>query len=173
MINNFRMIGLAVGIVVGLIVCVFVFRIVNTNKKLTTDYDERQERARGKAFKYAFYAMMVYEALLCVISSGIEIPAEPLVIHFSVIFVGLVVLAIICIAKDAFAGQNTNMKRYTIVMVFVTLINILTAIVAVSGGIMVEDGKLQAPFCNLLCAVLFIVIYAAYGIKQLSDRRDD
>ena len=68
MYNSARMIGVTIGIIVGLILTIFVIRYVNRNKKLTTKYDEMQKQIRGEGYKYAFYAVLILEAVLCVLT---------------------------------------------------------------------------------------------------------
>ena len=108
------------GIIVGLIVAVFVFRYVHRNKTLYTEYDEMQRQIRGEGYKYAFYTVLILEAVLCVLTMGMELPAEQHVIHFFVIFVGVTVQASYCIWKGAYIGQNTNLPRYIIIMAAAT-----------------------------------------------------
>ena len=89
MYNSARMIGVTIGIIVGLIIAIFIIRYVNRNKKLTTEYDEMQKQIRGEGYKYAFYAVLILEAVLCVLTLGVVLPAEPYVVHFFAIFVGI------------------------------------------------------------------------------------
>ena len=91
MYNSARMIGVTIGIIVGLIIAIFIIRYVNRNKKLTTEYDEMQKQIRGEGYKYAFYAVLILEAVLCVLTLGVVLPAEPYVVHFFAIFVGITV----------------------------------------------------------------------------------
>ena len=116
MYNEARMFGVATGVAVGLVLALVIVRTVNRDRKLRTEYDEMQKLARGQAYKYAFYAVMIYEALVCWLSMGIELPAEQSVIHFFGIFVGITVQACYCIWKDAYIGLNTNLKRYIILV---------------------------------------------------------
>ena len=118
MYNSARMIGVTIGIIVGLIIAIFIIRYVNRNKKLTTEYDEMQKQIRGEGYKYAFYSVMILEAVLCVLTLGVVLPAEPYVVHFFAIFVGITVQACYCIWKGAYIGQNTNLQRYIILMAF-------------------------------------------------------
>ena len=94
---NGSSIGFAMGVIVGLILVVLLFKYANRDGKVKTEYDERQKAVRGKAYRYAFYAVMIYEALVCWLSMGIELPAEQSVIHFFGIFVGITVQACYCI----------------------------------------------------------------------------
>ena len=128
MYNSARMIGVTIGIIVGLILTIFVIRYVNRNKKLTTKYDEMQKQIRGEGYKYAFYAVLILEAVLCVLTMGIVLPAEPYVVHFFAIFVGITVQACYCIWRGAYIGQNTNLQRYVILMAIVSVFNLSSAV---------------------------------------------
>ena len=64
MYNEARMIGVAVGIAVGLLIVAFVLRFINRNKAMATEYDEMQKQIRGVGSEYAFFTVMICEALL-------------------------------------------------------------------------------------------------------------
>jgi uncharacterized membrane-anchored protein YhcB (DUF1043 family) len=49
--NISRSFGMVLGIVVGLILCILIFKYVNTNHKVKTEYDERQQVIREKDIK--------------------------------------------------------------------------------------------------------------------------
>ena len=67
--------GLAFGVMVGLIICVILFKIANSDKKVMTQYDERQEAVRGKAYRYAFYTAMGLEAVgICLEAGDFQFP---------------------------------------------------------------------------------------------------
>ena len=76
--NIGKAVGLSLGIIVGLIICIFVFKFANKDKKILTKYDERQQVARGKAYMYGFWAMMIATAVAMLLSlsssSGLPIP---------------------------------------------------------------------------------------------------
>ena len=134
MYNEARMFGVATGVAVGLVLALIIVRTVNRDRKLRTEYDEMQKLARGQAYKYAFYAVMIYEALVCWLSMGIELPAEQSVIHFFGIFVGITVQACYCIWKDAYIGLNTNLKRYIILVTIASVLNLLAAFMAANSS---------------------------------------
>ncbi len=173
MYNSARMIGVLTGIVVGLIIAFFIIRFVNRNKRMTTEYDEMQKQIRGEGYKYAFYAVMIFEAVMCVLTLGIEIPAEPYVIHFSAIFAGVTVQACYCVWRGAYIGLNTNLKRYVILMAVVSAFNLFTAFMALRSGELFADGKFQAPAVNLLCGLMFAAIGAAALVKKVTDREEE
>ena len=173
MYNSARMIGVLTGIVVGLIIAFFIIRFVNRNKKITTEYDEMQKKIRGEGYMYAFYTVMILEAALCVLTMGMELPAEPYVVHFFAIFVGITVQASYCIWKGAYVGQNTNLPRYIALMAVVSVINLLSAFMAWRTGNLLTDGKFQGPAVNLLCGLMFAVIGAVGLVKKATDREEE
>ena len=153
MYNSARMIGVTIGIIVGLIIAIFIIRYVNRNKKLTTEYDEMQKQIRGEGYKYAFYSVMILEAVL--------------------IFVGITVQACYCIWKGAYIGQNTNLQRYIILMAVVSVLNFSSAFMAWRAGELFADGKFQAPAVNLLCGLMFAVIGIVGLVKKVTDREEE
>ncbi len=173
MYNEGRMLGVIIGIMVGIVIVMLVLRTINRDKKMKTDYDEMQKQIRGTGYKYAFYTVLIYEAMLLVVSMAVELPAEACVIHFSSIFLGVTVQVCYCIMKDAYIGLNTNVKRYVIIMGVVSLFNLWTAGMTWKNGEMIFDGKLQAPFINFLCGLMFVFIGAAAVVKYLADLKGE
>ena len=167
-----RSLGMLTGVLIGVVIAVIILKMTNKDKKVMTEYDEMQKIVRGHAYRIAFYAVMIFEGFLCVADMGSNLPAEPIVVHFTSIFLGILVLSVYCIWKDAYIGLNTKLKRYIVFCVLISAINLLGAAGAWHSGNMVVDGKLQAPFVNFLCGLLFAVIGITGLIKWLKDRRE-
>lgn len=167
-----KSLGMLTGVLIGLVLTVIILRVVNKDKKIMTEYDEMQKVVRGKGYKIAFYAAMIYEAILCIFDIGVNLPAEPVVVHFSTIFIGITVLSVYCIWKDAFVGLNTRLGRYILVSVFISAINLLVAAFAWHEGSMYIGGKLQAPFVNFLCGLLFAVIGVTGLIRKMQKQEE-
>ena len=175
MYNEARMIGVAVGIAVGLLIVAFVLRFINRNKAMATEYDEMQKQIRGVGYRYAFFTVMIFEAFLCILTLGMELPAEPYVIHFAAIFIGVTVQAAYCIWNDAYVGLNTNLGRYIVIMTIVSLFNLGVAFMSWRQGELVIGGKLQAQSINLLCGLMFAVLGVVGLIKKrrVKNRSDE
>ena len=161
-----RTIGLMIGITIGLIVSVLVLKTINRNRKMRTEYDEMQKAIRNNGYRYAFYTVMILEALMCVLSSSTELPVHPMVIHFVPIFLGVVVQASYCIWKDAYVGLNTNLPRFLVFSVVISLFNLLIFFLAWKNGAAVEDGILQPVAINLLCGLIFAVLGIVALLKK-------
>ena len=174
MYNTGRMVGIAVGIMIGLILCLILFRVMNKDGKIKTQYDEMQQIVRGKGYKYAFYAIMICEALLIPLAVGdVRLPFDNACLHFLIIFIGVIIHITYCIFKDAYIGLNTNMKHYIIIMIVVTVINFTSAFAALKSGEMMANGQLQTPFINFLCGLLFIILAIELLIKKTIDDRSE
>ena len=165
-----RSAGLAAGILVGLLFAFILMRYMNRDHKAKTEYDEMQKIIRNQGYKYGFYTMLIVECILALIPSFIRIPAAPIVIHFIPIFFGVTVHACYCIWKGAYVGLNTNLKRYLVVAVIASLINFLSFYMAWKNGGLMVDGVLQAPFVNLLVALMFAIIGIAGLLRKAADR---
>ena len=62
--NIFALSGVAVGMMVGVIIIVALFKFANTNRAVKTEYDERQLVLRYKGYRVGFYTMLVYEIVM-------------------------------------------------------------------------------------------------------------
>ena len=165
-----RTTGLAVGVLIGLLICVILFKFMNRDKGILTKYDEKQEIERGKGYKWGFYALLICEALQAIVgSSGMKIPLEPFSLHFIAIVIGVLVQVMYCVWHDAYVGINTNLGRFALVAVLAGGINFAVAIMAIIKGNMIEDGMLQTPFVNLICGLMFVVM----GVEMLLKKRAD
>ena len=174
MYNSYRTAGLAVGIAVGLILVVIILRFVNRNKKVATEYDERQKQIRGEGYKIAFYAVLIYEAVMCALAPLYDIlPVEPYMLHALAIFFGVIVQVCYCIWKGAYVGQNTNLPRFIVIMTIISLFNLFIAFMAWRNGYLIIDGKMQAQGVNLVCGLMFAVIGLVGLIRKLTDREEE
>lgn len=168
-----RAFGILVGIIVGLALVAVLLRYMNTDHKMKTQYDEMQQNIRNKGYKYGFYTLLIAEALLCVVTTAFTIPAEGIVIHFVPIFLGVVVQSSYSIWNGAEVGLNTNMKRYIIIAVIASLINFLAFFMAWRSGSLFSDGVLQAPFVNLLCALMFGILGVVGLVRKAAKPEEE
>ncbi len=174
MYNVGKTAGFAVGVAVGLILVVIILRFVNRNKKIATEYDERQKIIRGEGYKIAFYAVVIYEAVMCALAPLYEsLPVEPYMLHAVAIFFGVLVQVCYCIWKGAYVGQNTNLPRFVVLMTIISLFNLFIAFMAWRKGYLFIDGKMQAQGVNLACGLMFAVIGLVGLIRKLTDREEE
>ena len=172
--NVFRSAGFVIGIVIGLIACVVLFKISNTNHKSRTEYDERQQEIRGKAYRYAFYVLAVYEAVMVCITIGeIPLPLGPAMQHALGIFISCTFLAAYCIKHDVYWGLNNNPKRYSIIFLVAGLINAIPVVASIASGTFFENGQVTSVLINLLALIMIVVIGVELLIKKAAARREE
>lgn len=161
--------GISVGILAGLFVIVLLFR----KKVLDMHFDERQERARGKAFQYGFFTLLisayvygVSDMLLgrwCDVVAGITL----------CVAVGLCVFAITCILKDAYLSLREKPRTVMTMFALMTVINLgLGGMYAYSGDL-VEDGVLTFRAVNPIIGFATLVILIVYIVNHLLRSREE
>ena len=172
--NIFTSAGMAVGIMIGLIICVIFYKFANNDRKILTEYDERQEKIRGKGYKYAFYSLLAYEVIMaCLVSGGYPVePFDNYIMHILGVFISLLVLCVYTIWKGAYWGLNNNKKKYTVLIIIGFVCNLIPVIVMlVSGGIK-KDGISSFPVTNLIVVIWMVIIGIVYMIRRSIDGRN-
>lgn len=165
----FKASGITAGIIVGLIICIFLFRYMNKDKKVMTKYDERQEMARGKAYKYGFWASMIAAAFVMLLDISMITLASSFTKYFFIMFVGIIAQVTYSIWNDAYYGINTNKKRLIIICIVAGIINLLSVVANIMGGQFIVDGIVSDAGSNALCCIL--LLYAGV-LLIIKDRKD-
>ncbi len=169
--NIFTSLGMAAGIAVGLVIAVLLVRFANRNKKYKTEYDERQIRARGDAYRYAFYTLVIYEVILFLLEIGeISLPIYGAVLHMCGVILAITVLCVYCIWKDAYWGMNNNRKRYGVIMILGGLFNALPVVAVLRGSTTFNSRLSSGVFLNFCVCVMLLVIGAAMLLKHLKEQ---
>lgn len=158
MMSNFNSM-MALGIFIGVCVGVFLLAVCNRNGRIKTEYDERQQVIRGVGYKYAAYATWGLLGVYLFLEVFDVLPMENACAIFIIIMIGLLVQISYSIWKDAYWGNNNNVKKYIILFVVITAINGASAFVRYRSGEMIVDGKLAfSGSINLICTVMFLLI---------------
>ena len=170
--NIYASAGVVVGIIIGMIACVLIFRFANRNHKMKTEYDERQKELRGRAYQYAFYTLMVYEVIMMILEiSEVNLPAEDTLVHFGGVVLGGLVLSGYCIWHDVYWGLNNDRKRYIIIFLLTVALNMIPVIGAVANNSFIENGKLATPAVNVMVIIMLLIVIAELMIKSILDRK--
>lgn len=163
---------LPIGIMAGIIMVVIVLKFSNRDHRMTTEYDERQQKIRGKAYQYAFYTLVVCEVVHMAVDMGkIELPVEGAVIHFSNIIIAGLVLAGYCVWHDVYWGLNNDRRRYAISFIALAALNAIPVVGAVKNDSLIVDGRLSTPFINLMVLVMMAVLAVMLIIKEVIEKK--
>ena len=163
------LVGLAAGIIAGLIFVAFLFK----KKVLDMHFDERQERARGKAFQYGFFTLIIaiYAYGLsdvmfgrwCDVLTGVTI----------CLAIGLCVFAVTCILKDAYFSLREKPGTVMTMFALISAVNLGFGGMYAYSGDLVENGVLTFRAVNPILGFATLVILIVYIVNHLLRSREE
>ena len=162
-------VGLAAGLLAGLAFIMSLFK----KKVLDMHFDERQERARGKAFQYGFFTLLIAayaygisDVLLgrwCDVLTGVTL----------CIALALCVFAVTCILKDAYLSLREKPRTVMTMFALLSSINLGFGGMYALSGDLVEDGVLTFRAVNPIIGAAILVILIVYIVNYLLRPRDE
>lgn len=165
-------IGIAVGLAAGIGAGVLVVALLFKKQILSCTFDERQERARGVAFKYGFFALMFALFLYGMLDMVLGRWCDAMTGAVLCLCAGVTVFAITCIVKDAYLSLKENPRHIMTLFAVMSVVNIALGAVHILDGDMVENGILTFRCTNLAVGIMITVVLAVYIVNFLLDRRD-
>ena len=138
-------------------------------------FDERQELVRGKAFKYGFFTIIACNIAIGWVPSifEVQIPMDTSVALFMCVAVGIVVFASYAIWNEGYFALNERPKAMMILFAFIAAVNVFAGIMNGVEGKLVENGVLQMGCVNIICAVIFIIIFIVVLLKSIVRKNED
>lgn len=162
-------VGLAAGIIAGLIFVAFLFK----KKVLDMHFDERQELARGKAFQYGFFTLMisayVYGVSDMVLGRWCDVVAGITLC----VALALCVFAITCILKDAYLSLREKPRVVMTMFALLTVVNLGFGVMYAYSGDLIEDGVLTFRAVNPIIGFATLVILIVYIVNHLLRSREE
>lgn len=134
------------------------------------DYDERQILARGRAFMWGFFSLMICLMVYGLTDMLIEPWCDTLTGCIICICVSLIVFAVICIRQDAFAGIGQKRKRNLTVLLVLTTANLLFGVSHIIDGDLLRDGLLSFRSVSLIVGATTGLVLLVYWFHGLRDR---
>ena len=169
--NTVMIIGVASGLIVGLIIAGILLIVANTDKKLKTEYDERQKAVKHKGYMYAFYTVLVYQVLMVFVHLGkVEVPVEDFALDFTGVIIGCIVLCVYCIWKGVYWGLNNDPKRYYVIFAVAIILNCFPIIGPAIHGTLTENGKIGLPMLNIMVLIMMFAVIITLVVRSIADR---
>lgn len=163
-----------IGIMLGLILCVLIFKAFNKNHKAKTQYDERQEALRGRAYKYAAYtAWGLIAFFMAVKTSEVRLPMDDVMALFTIMVISMMVQMSYSIWNDAYWGINNNIRKYVLFFILIAAINIIITVVYAVDHSLIVDGILTWRGINAVCALMFLLIGIQFAIKSRINKPEE
>lgn len=161
--NIFTSVLVCFGLAAGVFVLIRFALVRNTEN---SQYDERQTAGRGKAYRLAFFSLMIYSLLYACLDAGGIRWCAPGVGPVAGIFVGITVFAVTAIGSDALVGLRTSRKSAVMLWSIVILVQAVCFTTDCAKGKLIENGLLTVTFISLICVVSFLIILAAYLVHN-------
>lgn len=155
--------GLAVVAIIGTI-------LIKRNGR--PQYDERQELARGKAFKAAFFILLYYLTVTGILDLvwGIRF-GDSFTSSFLGICLAAAVFACSCIRHDAYFSVNDKPRSMVTLFIILTVVNGAIGVINLLRYGFMPGGVLTTDSMNLICGAMSLVILIAILLKLAQDRR--
>ena len=164
--------GMLVGVLAGALVGVGIIALLFKLKVMDLTFDERQERARGQAYKYGFWTLVVCLLLYgfsdmvlgrwCDVITGVML----------CVAVAMVVFASVCIVKDAYLSLKEKPRQVMTLLTVISILNLGIGFMNWKHGQVVKDGVLSYSAVNGICGVMILTILVVYVVNYLLAKRE-
>ena len=160
--------GLLVGILVGVGVIALLFKL----KVMDLTFDERQERARGQAYKYGFWTLVICLLLYGFSDMALGRWCDVITGVMLCLAGALVVFASVCIVKDAYLSLKEKPRQVMTLLTVISILNLGIGFMNWKHGQVVKDGVLTYSAVNGICGVMILTILVVYVVNYLLAKRE-
>ena len=164
--------GYIVGIVVGILVGVGIVALLFKLKVMDLTFDERQERARGQAYKYGFWTLLTCLLLYGFSDMVLGRWCDVLVGAMLCIAAALMVFASVCIVKDAYLSLKEKPRTVMTLLAVVSVLNLAIGAMNWKNGRVFRDGILTYSASNGICGAITLTILVVYVVNYLLDKQE-
>lgn len=166
--------GMACGLLVGLLAGIGVVALLKKRRVIDCTYDERQELARGVAYKRAFFTLMIALMVYGISDTILGRWCDTLMGVLLCICAAMVVFAATCIRHDAYLSLKETPRKVMTLFAALTAMNLaIGGMNLVNSGGVVEDGLLTYRATNLVVGATTGVILVVYAVDFLLAGRED
>lgn len=167
--NVTLLVSIIMGLMIGILLVFVLLIITKKDGNIKCKYDERQTAVRGKAYKISFFLLLIYNILYGLCSTVIEkMPIDSLTVMFIGIIIALAFHVTYCIWKDAYFSLNEDKRKLMIVFILIAILNLAIGIGNLVSGYIIVDGVLTYHCVNLLCSILFVLLFLVLLVKNSS-----
>ena len=163
----------ALGLIFGLAAGIGIVALLIKKKVMDMTFDERQERARGKAFQYGFFTLIGCLILYGFTDVLLGKWCDTLTGCVICVCIGLMVFAVTCILNDAYLSLKEKPRTFVTAFLLVAVSNFLIGGVNLLQGDVIVDGVLTVRSVNFICALMMLVVLAVYIVNHLLSGREE
>lgn len=161
-------------IIVSAIILIPMLIALTKDGKIKRKYDERQEAIRGRGFKIAFYTMVTMNMLYGFFQVACkELPIEPSVVVFIIVFMGVGVYAWYTILNDGYFALNERIPQTLVAFTIIGLVNLLIGLANIMDGTIMNEGVIRFESISIVCGIFMLITVLVILIKQHKDKKED
>ena len=164
--------GMLMAVLVGALVGVGIVALLFKLKVMDLTFDERQERARGQAYKYGFWTLMTCLLLYGFSDMVLGRWCDVLTGVMLCVAAALIVFGSVCIVKDAYLSLKEKPRTIMTLLTVIALLNLSIGAMNLKHGRVVKDGVLTYGAVNGICGVLMLTILVVYVVNYLLAKRE-
>ncbi|MEE1280998.1 MAG: hypothetical protein UHK60_01920 [Acutalibacteraceae bacterium] len=159
-------------IIILIFLIAFVLIISKVAKNKNCNFDERQEIIRGRAFKYAYFAYLIYGAGYGAVSSLLEkdFMTTPTALLVGM-YISLIIFAVYNIWNEAFFAFNQKPVSYILIFSITTISSGLSGIDSIIDGSIIENGSLTLDCIGVISSIAFATILITMLIKIIVNKK--
>ena len=162
----------------GVFIIVFFVSLVIRKRKGTSEpkYDERQQLLRSRAYRSAFWVLVIYLCANGVYNLIAEAAwADAMTSSFIGVCLAITVFIVICINRDAYFPVNQRSRFYFGLFVFIMLINLVTGVLRLlnESDSFFTDGMINYNVIPFVVFAMFSVILISLLIRRQAAKSQD
>lgn len=165
-------VGYGLGLMAGILAGVGIVALLLRLRVLDRTFDERQELARGKAYRYGFWTLAAALAAYGLSELALGRWCDALAGGMLCLAPALTVFAVACIRSDAYLSLRERPKQILTVLALVAALNLVIGTVNLLEGRAVTGGVLRLEAVNLICAIMCLIVLGVL-VHALRTRREE
>lgn len=138
------------------------------------EYDERQERIRGLAYKWGFFTLLIGISVNAIVKEILNIEWATPIAEFSVLLgISIIIVTGICIFKDAYFAPFAKEKNIIWISFVIGLINLYSGIEQILTHQSLDEFHRFSNNQIVIGIVLMIIPIMAISHKIMMERGGD
>lgn len=157
--------GLGFALLIGSVLLVTLAILRTRGDSSAGRYDERQVIARGKAFKYAYFSILIYYLIYCCILIYIDDKWLQMTCTALGMFISVTVFAVSAIWNDAYVSFQEKSGSYLAIFWVLLAVNLMPVICK-----LFSQEPMEMTMLNLFGTLMAAAILMAMALKRRRDR---
>ena len=171
--KNWYLIGVASGLLVGVVV--LFLSAIKKRKNGKMEWDERQVAERGNCLQIGFYTLIICNVFLALIPfvTGESIFETPEMGNILAVIIGIGAFATTAIIKDAYFSIHENKKSFYGIGTALALMCGIGSVRLMMEDMMIVDGKISNRSLILFVFLLWVVLMVTAVIHSRKEDKGE